>query len=487
MHRRAALRLANRTVLAAATLSAQPPASIAANGGEDGNDVFAKAEGLITVPSFRDEWQKTLAASTGDGLCRDVDFYLISNLTPTCEYEVSAKGFAAIGFQVGWFDITGNQILIPSTDGVLSIIADANGEVRIAISGASDADFDGLDDATMQPHGTCGSYLLAIDSETDGNSTFGVAELVAATNGIRAVMESELTMSPCDALCHDVDYYRISGLNPLCDLTATLGDGPASGFRIGWIDQSGAEILTSIGSINLVADINGVVYLAVTGAGDNAVIDGLDDLSWKPHGDCGAYTLTVTERSDAGSAFGDREIVSVPNGNRIRIDAGLDPGDCSQLCHDVDFFELTGLTPLSDFDINIEAAMPGVFRLGWYDKAGALIFPGVSSISLVADVNGMAILAVTATADQDFDGFVDGTADPHGLCAEYQLVIRSPGNNGILIEDLNYDGVVDTADLGLLLAAFGSNDFIADLNGDGAVDTADLGLLLGQFGELSGA
>jgi hypothetical protein len=46
--------------------------------------------------------------------------------------------------------------------------------------------------------------------------------------------------------------------------------------------------------------------------------------------------------------------------------------------------------------------------------------------------------------------------------------------------DLNGDGVVDGADLGLLLGAWGSAS--ADLNGDGTTDGADLGLLLGAWG-----
>ena len=47
--------------------------------------------------------------------------------------------------------------------------------------------------------------------------------------------------------------------------------------------------------------------------------------------------------------------------------------------------------------------------------------------------------------------------------------------------DLNGDGVVDGADLGLLLGAWGGSG-PADLNGDGVVDGADLGLLLGVWG-----
>ena len=48
------------------------------------------------------------------------------------------------------------------------------------------------------------------------------------------------------------------------------------------------------------------------------------------------------------------------------------------------------------------------------------------------------------------------------------------------VADLNFNGVVDGADLGLLLAAWGGPD--GDLNGDGVTDGADLGLLLAAWG-----
>lgn len=47
--------------------------------------------------------------------------------------------------------------------------------------------------------------------------------------------------------------------------------------------------------------------------------------------------------------------------------------------------------------------------------------------------------------------------------------------------DLNGDGVVDGADLGILLAAWGVGPSPADLNEDGVVDGSDLGLLLGAW------
>ncbi|MCB9868121.1 MAG: hypothetical protein H6816_15965, partial [Phycisphaerales bacterium] len=56
--------------------------------------------------------------------------------------------------------------------------------------------------------------------------------------------------------------------------------------------------------------------------------------------------------------------------------------------------------------------------------------------------------------------------------------------DGVVPGDLDGDGTVGGADLGLLLAAWGScgdGCCPADLDGDGAVGGADLGLLLGYW------
>ncbi|MCB9837857.1 MAG: hypothetical protein H6813_00825 [Phycisphaeraceae bacterium] len=84
------------------------------------------------------------------------------------------------------------------------------------------------------------------------------------------------------------------------------------------------------------------------------------------------------------------------------------------------------------------------------------------------------------------------TADSAGGPSVLTLTQFKPGAEGPLaaaliapcsfIADLNGDGVVDTADLGILLGAFGSAGPLGDLNGDMIVDTADLGILLSSFG-----
>lgn len=52
----------------------------------------------------------------------------------------------------------------------------------------------------------------------------------------------------------------------------------------------------------------------------------------------------------------------------------------------------------------------------------------------------------------------------------------------LLDADINGDGIVDTADLGILISQFGTLGPEADVNGDGVVDTADLGQLISMFG-----
>ena len=47
--------------------------------------------------------------------------------------------------------------------------------------------------------------------------------------------------------------------------------------------------------------------------------------------------------------------------------------------------------------------------------------------------------------------------------------------------DLNGDGLVNGADLGLMIAVWGTSDSSADLNGDGSVDGGDLGLLIAYW------
>ncbi len=116
------------------------------------------------------------------------------------------------------------------------------------------------------------------------------------------------------------------------------------------------------------------------------------------------------------------------------------------------------------------------FKLGIYAAARA----GMRSSSGVAG---------NSTADSDFsNGLTWGGITNVYLAgvptADYSITSGTGINWGGPVgppnpADLNHDGMVDGADLGMLLGAWGTPG--ADLNGDGTTDGADLGILLGEW------
>jgi hypothetical protein len=171
---------------------------------------------------------------------------------------------------------------------------------------------------------------------------------------------------------------------------------------------------------------------------------------------------------------------------------------------DVDYYRVTGLEPGSVYEATIVAGMTPdhVFTdtmLGWFvddgravavdDNSGPLL--GYSKVSFSADGSGAATLAVTGHGDDDFNGIMDPSM-PYEMFGfgDYQLSIALVEQAEGPLErraDFNSDGIVDTADLSVMIAGFGLSidEHRADLNGDGVVDTADLGMLLGVFGTSS--
>lgn len=63
-----------------------------------------------------------------------------------------------------------------------------------------------------------------------------------------------------------------------------------------------------------------------------------------------------------------------------------------------------------------------------------------------------------------------------GVAPNQTMTIAAPE-----LGDLDADGVIGGADLGLLLLAWGSDDIIADLTADGVVNAGDLGVVLGAW------
>jgi len=118
--------------------------------------------------------------------------------------------------------------------------------------------------------------------------------------------------------------------------------------------------------------------------------------------------------------------------------------------------------------------------------AGAVVASvGVSSIGIDPGPGG-GMYAARGGADQIAhidpatdtvvtNAYLGAGANTPNLLNFFRFIEEIPG-------DLNGDGVVDTADLGILIAMFGAAGGVADLNDDGVVDTADLGILIGNFG-----
>jgi hypothetical protein len=79
---------------------------------------------------------------------------------------------------------------------------------------------------------------------------------------------------------------------------------------------------------------------------------------------------------------------------------------------------------------------------------------------------------------------VNGNAPLDGQNQEISLVSFDFEPDGTCLGDLNSDGLVNGADLGLLIGDWGNTGGgIGDLNGDLLCDGADLGLMIGAWGE----
>ena len=102
----------------------------------------------------------------------------------------------------------------------------------------------------------------------------------------------------------------------------------------------------------------------------------------------------------------------------------------------------------------------------WVDNGkSAPVAMDTMSIDIVDSVFG----------DMNGDGLVNG--------ADLGLILSAWGLCSDCTEDLNGDGTVSGADLGLFLTSWGNSPCAADLNGDGTCNGADLGVLLSAWGD----
>jgi hypothetical protein len=120
-------------------------------------------------------------------------------------------------------------------------------------------------------------------------------------------------------------------------------------------------------------------------------------------------------------------------------------------------------------------------RLAIYTgQCDALQFAVCNTDSVLCTPAGGARVQFVATCGTTYYIRVGG--DNRSVVGSGQLTVTCPGPAcpGPCPEDLDDNGMVDGADLGILLGSWGTPQ--NDLTGDGTVDGADLGILLGAWG-----
>ncbi|HMN96699.1 MAG TPA: GC-type dockerin domain-anchored protein [Phycisphaerales bacterium] len=128
--------------------------------------------------------------------------------------------------------------------------------------------------------------------------------------------------------------------------------------------------------------------------------------------------------------------------------------------------------------MNLPCSSVAIARIGEdFDSTG----DGMADVT-VTDFQASAIISPGLDFSDHPWVYAEVTLRDLETSATFEAIVRFSAPVLPLLGDLNGDGVVDGADLGLLVGAWGTSDPGADLDGDGTVDGADLGILLGAWG-----
>jgi len=210
----------------------------------------------------------------------------------------------------------------------------------------------------------------------------------------------------------------------------------------------------------------------------------VDDFFGESVGLCGDIAIVgaplhdLPGMSSSGSAFAFRY-----NGDSWSFDGALAAPDASMndlFGQDVSVlgsYALIGAR-LADAPYGMQVGAVYLFRrtaLGWQESETFVDSDPSAGETLGSRIALDAKLAIiSATSKRDSEGIATGAA----LLYDLSTVLCPL--------DINADGVIDTADLGLLISRFGDTgcDCAAeDVNADGSIDTADLGLVIAGFGQ----
>ena len=234
--------------------------------------------------------------------------------------------------------------------------------------------------------------------------------------------------------------------------------------------------------------------ISVSGAGD-VNNDGVDDLI------IGASYADYLAQPNCGQSYVLFGAAGIGTGGQVGL-TSLD-GTNGFVCNGTEG-ELSGESVSSAGDVNGDGVADLIIRARSYGQSPScyVVFGGdvvgaggAVELSALSGDNGFAVngfqtrdhanCSVASAGDINGDGIDDlimGASEfsQNGSPVSGEAYVIF--GRATCPADLNNDGVVDTVDLGIVLAEFGVSGPQADINGDNLVDTADLGIVIGSFG-----
>jgi hypothetical protein len=306
---------------------------------------------------------------------------------------------------------------------------------------------------------TIGSTDSGIDDSVNCSTTSGPSVYKDAWFEFTAFCTGSLTFSTCDGTNFDT---RMS----IYDASGGCPSNGTSPFACN--DDS-----CGTGSFISTFAIAGQTFLVRIGSSDGSTGDGILRI------ECGGVGGPENDECDApDTVISGSNLISTIGATSSGIDDAVGCSTTSGSVVNADFWyvydvDCTGLVQISTCGADFDT------RISIYDAAGGCPSSGDTAYACNDDSCGTgSLINVPAFESQSFLIRV-GSSD--GSTGSADLVIVCTPFGDPCPEDLNGDGIINGADLGLLLGAWGTNG--GDINGDGLTNGADLGLMLGAWGD----